>query len=94
MTDFLVYFIETLVLVLNLAIFGRAIMSSPRISPAGSDPLSAVLFQITEPILKPVRQIMPSTGMLDLSPLVALILLNVITYFIWSVLSEPTARPG
>ena len=78
--NFLINFIELLVLVLNLAIFGRAIMSW--ISPAGSDPLSAVLFQITEPILKPVRQIMPATGMIDLSPLVALILMNVIAYFL------------
>ena len=80
MSNFLVNFIELFVLVLNLAIFGRAIMSW--ISPAGADPLSSVLHQITEPILKPVRQIMPSTGVLDLSPLVALILLNVITYFL------------
>ena len=80
MSNFLVNFIELFVLVLNLAIFGRAIMSW--ISPAGTDPLSPVLHQITEPILKPVRQIMPSTGVLDLSPLVALILLNVITYFL------------
>ncbi len=80
MSNFLVNFIELFVLVLNLAIFGRAIMSW--ISPEGTDPLSKVLYQITEPILKPVRQIMPSTGMLDLSPLVALILLNVITYFL------------
>ena len=78
--NFLINFIELLVLVMNLAIFGRAIMSW--ISPAGSDPLSAVLYQITEPILKPVRQIMPSTGMIDLSPLVALILMNVIAYFL------------
>ena len=78
--SFLINFIELLVLVLNLAIFGRAIMSW--ISPAGSDPLSAVLFQLTEPILKPVRQIMPSTGMIDLSPLVALILMNVVAYFL------------
>ncbi len=77
---YLINFIELLVLVLNLAIFGRAIMSW--ISPAGSDPLSAVLFQLTEPILKPVRQIMPATGMIDLSPLVALILMNVVAYFL------------
>ena len=86
MISFLVNFVELLVLVLNLAIFGRAIMSW--ISPSGSDPFSAVLYQITEPILKPVRQIMPSTGMIDLSPLVALILLNVLTYFVLLPLLE------
>ena len=78
MSSFLANFIQLLVLVLNLAIFGRAIMSW--ISPSGSDPLSSMLHQITEPILKPIRQVLPSTGMFDLSPLVALILLNFITY--------------
>ena len=78
MSSFVSNFIQLLVLVLNLAIFGRAIMSW--ISPGGSDPLSAMLHQVTEPILRPIRQILPSMGMFDLSPLVALILLNFITY--------------
>ncbi len=78
MSGFLANFVQLLVLVLNLAIFGRAIMSW--LSPGGSDPLSAMLYQVTEPILKPLRQVLPSTGMFDLSPLVALILLNFVAY--------------
>jgi len=36
------------------------------------------LHDITEPILSPLRQFLPRLGMLDLSPLVAIVLLNLI----------------
>ena len=74
MNDFVVTFADLLVYVLSLAIFGRVVMSW--ISPGGNDPVSTILFQITEPILGPIRRVMPRLGMFDLSPMVALILLN------------------
>jgi YggT family protein len=37
-----------------------------------------VLFQITEPFLAPLRRVLPRMGMLDLSPMVAIILLWII----------------
>lgn len=37
-----------------------------------------VLYDITEPILEPLRRVIPRLGMLDFSPLVAIILLNII----------------
>ena len=74
MNDFVVTFVDMLVYVLSIAIFGRVIMSW--ISPGGNDPVSTILFQITEPILGPIRRVMPRMGMFDLSPMVALILLN------------------
>lgn len=39
------------------------------------NPLYAVIHEITEPILAPIRQFMPRMGMIDLSPLVASMLL-------------------
>ena len=36
------------------------------------------LHDITEPILAPLRQFLPRLGMLDLSPLLAIVLLNLI----------------
>lgn len=36
------------------------------------------LWETTEPILKPIRRLLPATGGLDFSPLVALILVQVI----------------
>ena len=69
-------FILYLVYALNFAIFGRVIMSW--VSPEGKDPVSNLLTQITEPILAPLRRIVPTMGMFDLTPMAALILLNFI----------------
>jgi len=43
-----------------------------------SNPLVVVLHEITEPILAPLRSIVPSFGMMDFSPFVAMILLQII----------------
>ena len=37
-----------------------------------------LIYGITEPILAPIRRVLPSMGMLDLSPMVALIVMMVI----------------
>ena len=76
MTGFIAYYVDLFLAVLWLAILGRVIMSW--VSPRGRDRFSIVLYQITEPILKPLRQVIPPLGMFDLTPMVALILLTVI----------------
>ena len=42
------------------------------------NPLVAVLDEITEPILAPLRSVLPRFGMMDFSPFVAMILLEFI----------------
>lgn len=42
-------------------------------------PLIQILDAITEPIMDPIRRIMPRLGMLDLSPLVAILLLQFVS---------------
>ena len=74
MNELLVNFVDIITWALTIAIFGRVIMSW--VSPRGNDPVTMILFQITEPILGPIRRVMPQLGMFDLSPLVALIILN------------------
>ncbi len=59
--------------VLLIAIFVRVIFSWIAIDP--SNPLYIVIHDITEPILAPIRQLMPRIGMIDLSPMVASFLL-------------------
>ena len=76
MNDLLLNFVDLLARAFSLAILGRVIMSW--ISPSGSDPISVIIYQITEPILQPIRRVLPQMGMLDLSPLVALLILNFI----------------
>ena len=76
MNSLLEHFINLFITALILAIFGRVIMLW--ISPKGTDGLSLMLHQITEPILAPLRKVIPSLGMFDLTPMIALILLNLI----------------
>lgn len=37
-----------------------------------------VIFSVTEPVLAPIRRILPQTGMIDFSPLVLIIVLVVV----------------
>ena len=75
-TSFIATFLDLLIWALTLAIFGRVIMSW--ISPTGDDPLTKILIQISEPILGPIRRVVPPMGMFDLTPMVAILLLNLI----------------
>lgn len=47
-----------------------------------SSPLYQLLFRVTEPIIDPLRRVMPNTGMMDLSPMAAIILLIVLGQFV------------
>lgn len=58
---------------LLIAIFIRVIFSWIAFDPG--NPLYVVIHDITEPVLAPIRQIMPRIGMIDLSPMVASFLL-------------------
>ncbi len=67
--------IESVAQILSIAIFLRAILSwFPNISRY--NPMVEMLYQVTEPILVPLRRVLPSMGMMDLSPLIAMILLQ------------------
>lgn len=70
--------------VLSLAIFIRAILSWFNLDRG--NPLIQVLDAITEPIIQPIRSIMPRLGMMDFSPLVAILLLNVGGQFLAKIL--------
>ena len=61
---------------LQIAIIARALFSW--VDPVGRTPVGAFLHKITDPILNPIRRVMPSTGFMDLSPIVALLLIQVI----------------
>ena len=68
-------FIRLLCEVLTFAIFIRVILSWFLTRP---NTLTIILDKITEPILAPLRRIIPRAGMFDFTPLVAIILLQLI----------------
>ncbi|MFC7048163.1 YggT family protein [Emcibacter nanhaiensis] len=44
--------------------------------------ISHMLYQITEPALRPIRRILPDMGNVDISPIILIILLQVLKVFI------------
>jgi len=48
------------------------------VAPGSYHPGAQLLAQITEPLLSPIRQLMPATGGLDLSPMVLMLLLFIV----------------
>jgi len=59
------------------------------ISQATYSPITRILFDLNEPILKPLRQILPPMGGIDFSPLVALLLIQTLNIAIQSNGSFP-----
>ena len=46
------------------------------VAPGRHNPISAMLYSLTAPLLRPVQRVIPPIGGLDLSPLIVLILLQ------------------
>ena len=64
-------------MVLTIAVFISVLLSwVPNIDPR--NPGIAFLYGITEPILAPIRSIMPKTMMFDFSPMIAMFVLQAI----------------
>ncbi|HEY7464486.1 MAG TPA: YggT family protein [Candidatus Limnocylindria bacterium] len=70
-------FIGMLALVLTILIFARVIVSWT--NPMGGGNVTAFLYQVTEPILAPIRRVIPPTGGLDWAPMIAILLLGILT---------------
>lgn len=73
---FVLNFLRFLVLALQLLILARVLLSW--IDPGGRGQLASYIVQTTEPILAPVRRVLPRTGMFDLSPLIVILVLGVL----------------
>ncbi len=70
-------FIDLLFTVLSFAIIARALVSWIPIDRY--HPIIRVLDQITEPVLAPLRRVIPPIGgMMDITPIVALLILQVL----------------
>jgi len=72
----LLNFAEILLQILWVAILIRVLLSWFPVDPR--NPIIRVLFEITEPVLAPFRRVIPRIGMFDLSPLAALLVIQLI----------------
>jgi YggT family protein len=75
----LIYLIKQTGILLFMLMLVMALMSWV---VQGYNPTQAIFQQLTEPFLKPIKRIVPSIGGLDLSVLIAFLLLNVINIFL------------
>lgn len=60
----------------SLIVLVAVVMSWVRLNPR--NPLATIVHSLTEPVLAPIRNVLPPMGGLDLSPLVLLIALQVL----------------
>ena len=73
MNPYVAQFTQTFLTILTWAIVARALLSFLPIDQGST--IYQVLFRITEPVIDPIRRVLPSTGMLDMSPLAAILVL-------------------
>jgi YggT family protein len=73
---FFIVFVRFLIIALYLVLLGRVLMSW--VNPRFEGPLGRFLYDTTEPFLAPIRRVLPKTGMFDLSPIVAFLILSAI----------------
>jgi YggT family protein len=83
---YLYSFVDLLFQVLIFAIIGRALLSWFNVGPG--NPIGRVLYELTEPILGPMRRVIPMIGMIDISPIVAILLLNFLQNIILQALGN------
>jgi YggT family protein len=69
-------FVEILVLVLWLLVLGRVLVSW--VDPTARNSVSRYVVAVTEPMLAPIRRVLPRTGMMDFSPFILMLGLGVL----------------
>lgn len=82
---FVILAVGYIVQFLAFAIFARAILTWFPIDREG--PIFQFLNAVTDPILEPLRKVIPPIGMIDITPMVAMLLL----FFIASALLQAAA---
>lgn len=87
MSELVITFVEVLTTIFWIAILARVILSWVPIDQSSPfHPVVVFVHEITEPILGPIRSVLPSFGFLDLSPMVALLLMILIQRILVGIL--------
>jgi YggT family protein len=73
-------FIRFLCYLFSILIIARAILSW--FTPRSTNVLVVYLTRVTEPLLMPIRRILPRTGMIDFSPVIVVVVLQLIGRFL------------
>ncbi len=82
----LINFVRILAQALSVAIILRALLSW--LPGARTSRFMTLLYEITEPILGPIRRLLPGMGGFDLSPMLGLILIQVLETVLLRILNR------
>ena len=63
-----------------LAVLARVVLSF--VDPRGRTRLASFVVPTTEPLLAPIRRLLPSTGMVDFSPVILCLVIGVLLRFL------------
>lgn len=85
--EFIAVMLVNIIKILKYAILVRILMSWLQPQARGGR-FYALLYQATEPILKPVRNLLPRTGMMDFSPIIAFFLLDFVQIGVYSLFAS------
>lgn len=83
MANTLIDIIDLISQMLYLILLARIVMSWIQVDR--SNPVVKFIFDLTEPILAPIRNLLPAAGMMDFSPMVASLLILVVAIILKSV---------
>jgi YggT family protein len=72
----IVNFLQLLISVLMLLVIARVVVSW--VAPSGGGGMVAFIYQATEPLLAPIRRLVPPSGGLDWAPLIAMLVLGLL----------------
>lgn len=72
--------------VYSFILLARVLLSWVQVDPY--NPIVRVLHQLTEPVLAPIRRLLPQTGPMDFSPIVAFVAFIILERLVISLLAS------
>lgn len=80
----IIQLVQTLFDVYSFILLARVLTSWFQVDPY--NPVIRILYQLTEPLLAPIRRLLPQTGMMDFSPIVAFVVIRLVEMVVLSLM--------
>lgn len=81
--ELLLNFVRLFATILWFLLIARVVLSWT--NPTGGGGIVAFIYQVTEPILAPIRRVLPPTGGIDWSPLIAMLVIGAVVRVVASI---------
>ena len=75
-TVLLLNFVRFLLLGVEAMVLARVVLSF--VDPAGRGPIAGFIISTTEPLLAPIRRLLPRTGAVDWSPFIVVLVIGIL----------------